>query len=75
MNRKNPNVPRGAICDYAVRMRDSTGRTIDLYINADSVFEMTETGLSLEEAAEELESNAFANAIAAGKIGADAWKI
>ena len=59
--------------DYALNMIDGTGRTLALAINGDSITEMVATGMSPAQAAESVEGNAFANAIARGDIGADAW--
>jgi hypothetical protein len=59
--------------DYSVTMQDSTGKRCKLYINGDCIREHMESGLSLMQATEEVESNAFANAIWRKEIGADAW--
>jgi hypothetical protein len=61
--------------DYGIKMRDSAGREIWLSINADSIRELIETGLTLAEAIEAVESNTFANAIYRGEIGDDATLI
>ncbi len=54
--------------DYAIVMRDSAGRQILLHITGDSVNEAIRDGGFRED----VESNAFANAIARGEIGEDA---
>ena len=59
--------------DYSLTMQDSTGKRVTLNINADSIRELVATGLPLWQATEEVESNAFANAIARNEINDDAW--
>lgn len=59
--------------DYSLTMQDSSGRRVTLNINADSIRELVATGASLSEATEQVEGNQFANAIARGEIGDDAW--
>jgi selenocysteine-specific translation elongation factor len=59
--------------DYSLTMRDSTGQRVTLNINADSIRELVKTGMSLSQATEEVEGNAFANAIARKEINDDAW--
>ena len=59
--------------DYAVTLEDRTGRRVPVYINADSITELMATGLSEDRAAEEVEQNAFQNAIARGEISEDCW--
>jgi hypothetical protein len=61
--------------DYTVNLRDSTGRTAVLHISGDTISEMVSDGLPEWQAREEVEGNTFANAIAEGLIGADAWLI
>lgn len=61
--------------DYSLTMRDSAGRTVTLSICGDSIRELIESGISAETAKEEVEGNAFGNAIAQGEIGADAWLV
>lgn len=59
--------------DYAVILKDSSGKTHKLCINGDCINEQILAGVSEEEAVEMVESNAFWNAIDSGDIGADAW--
>ena len=59
--------------DYAIILRDSTGKTCRLPINGDCINEQILKGVSEAEAVEGVESNAFHNAIHRGDIGADAW--
>lgn len=59
--------------DYSLTMQDSTGQRVTLNINADSIRELVATGMSLSQATEEVEGNAFANAIARKEINDDAW--
>lgn len=61
--------------DYAITMQDSSGRTCVLSINGDCVDERVAEGMSTLQAREDLESNAFANAIDRGDIGEDAIAI
>jgi hypothetical protein len=61
--------------DYTITMQDSTGRQCVLYVNADSIAELQATGMTPAEARESVEGNTFANAIARGEIGADAWQV
>ena len=57
--------------DYSVTLEDSTGRRATLYINGDCIDQMGGTRWAIEE----VESNAFQNAIAEGLIGADAYLV
>jgi hypothetical protein len=59
--------------DYSLTMQDSTGKRVTLNINADSIRELVATGLPLWQATEEVEGNAFGNAIARNEINDDAW--
>lgn len=59
--------------DYALHMKDSTGKTCTLYINGACIDDQIRAGASESEAVEGVESNAFHNAIYRGDIGADAW--
>ncbi len=59
--------------DYSLTMQDSTGQRVTLNINADSIRELVATGMSLSQATEEVEGNAFSNAIARNEINEDAW--
>jgi hypothetical protein len=59
--------------DYSITLQDNTGRQYVLCINGDSIAELQATGMTLAESRESVEGNAFANAIARGNIGADAW--
>ena len=68
------NIPKDdQIEDYSLIMEDSTGKRCTLYISSDCIREHMATGLSLMQSAEEVESNAFANAIWRNEISADAW--
>lgn len=58
--------------DYTVTLQDATGRTCTLFISADSIREMLDFGLSLDDAKEGLESNAFEKAVRDGEISASA---
>ena len=57
--------------DYSLTLEDSTGRRVTLYINGACVDEMGGD----DRARENVEDNAFANAIYNGLIGADAYLI
>jgi hypothetical protein len=59
--------------DYTVTLEDSTGRTLALNINGDTIDEMIAAGVEEWRAREDVESNAFCNAIYEGLIGEDAW--
>jgi len=59
--------------DYSLTMQDSTGKRVTLNINADSIRELVATGMPLWQATEEVEGNAFGNAIARNEINNDAW--
>lgn len=71
--------------DYSIRMQDSTGRVVTLYINGDSLNEMIASvkkdvaaGWRVDPvsvAREMVESDAFERAIYNKEIGADAWII
>jgi hypothetical protein len=61
------------ILDYSITMQDTQGRTVDLYINGDSIREAIASGMSEDRAREEIEGNAFGSAIFNGQIGDDAW--
>lgn len=61
--------------DYSIDMQDSQGKTTRLFICGTSIDEIIDSGISEFEAREKVESNAFANAIYRGDIGADAWII
>ena len=58
--------------DYSITVRDNRGRVAVLPIDGASVDEFVETGLSLPEVCERLESEAFQRAVEAGKINARA---
>jgi len=59
--------------DYEVNLIDSTGKTARVYINSDSIKEAIKSGISEAIATEQVEQNAFQNAIARGDIGEDCW--
>jgi hypothetical protein len=61
--------------DYSVVMRDDAGRTVRLSINGANIDEMVAEGYRRDDAVESVEGNQFANAIARGEIGADAWMV
>lgn len=64
-----------SVLDYAITLQDESGRRAILSINGDNIKEAICSGACLEEAVEQVESNAFANAIARGLIGSDAWLV
>jgi hypothetical protein len=57
--------------DYSLTLEDSTGRRVTLFINGACVDEMGGD----DRARENVQDNAFANAIYEGLIGADAYLI
>ena len=59
--------------DYSLTMKDGQGRTVELFINGDSINEAVASGMSEDHAREEIESNAFGRAIFNREIGEDAW--
>lgn len=61
--------------DYAIKMRDTEGTTVTLYINGASVDEMVKCGYTHEEASRLVESDAFYAAVDAAEIKRDAWII
>lgn len=61
--------------DYSITMQDKQGRTTQLFICGASIDEAVSTGVPDWQAREGVESNAFANAIARGEIGEDAWSV
>jgi hypothetical protein len=61
--------------DYSITMKDSTGRTVELFINGDCIDEALAQGYSMDTACERNETNKLENAIAAGAIGADCSQI
>jgi hypothetical protein len=61
--------------DYSITMKDSTGRTFELFINGDCIDEALAQGYSLDTACERNETNKLENAIAEGQIGADCYQI
>ena len=65
--------PRKFHKDYAIHMKDSAKKTCTLYINGACIDQLMRTGMSESEAIENVESNAFWNAISDGEIGEDAW--
>lgn len=68
--------PFGAFTrDYTLTMQDSAGRTFELGIIGASIDEMIASGYSRADAIENVEANAFQNAIARNDIGADAWLV
>ena len=56
-----------------ITLRDSQGRTLELFINGDSIQELVNEGYPQYEAEELVTSNAFEIAMRMGEIGADAW--
>ena len=61
--------------DYSITMQDGQGRTTQIFICGASIDEAIGNGVPEWEARENIESNAFSNAIYRGDIGADAWII
>lgn len=61
--------------DYSVKLQDGSGRTVELFISGADIDEQIASGTNEYEARENVESNAFGNAIARGEIGDDAWII
>ena len=62
--------------DYSLKVQDSTGRTVELFITGASIDEaIAKNGTPEWEARENAESNAFWNAVECGEIGEDAWLI
>ena len=61
--------------DYSITMKDSAGRTCELFINGDCIDEALAQGYSLDTACERNETNKLENAIAEGQIGADCYQI
>ena len=57
----------------SITLRDSQGRTCELFINGDSIQELINEGYPQFEAEEMVTSNAFEVAVRVGEIGADAW--
>jgi hypothetical protein len=61
--------------DYSITLGDSTGRTIELFINGDCIDEAIEQGCSMDIACEQNETNKVENAIAEGLIGPDCYLV
>ena len=61
------------IKDYAVILKDSTGKTCSVSVHADCIAEQIRAGASEGEAIGNVEDNNIANAIWNGEIGADCW--
>jgi hypothetical protein len=62
------------IKDYAITLRDSNGKECELFINADSIYDLLRHGdWTLDQAIESVEQRAGDNAIASGEIDADCW--
>ncbi len=61
--------------DYTITLQDNTGRVVTLFINGATIDEMVDTNVPEDHAIENVESNAFGNAIAEGIISEDAWLI
>jgi hypothetical protein len=61
--------------DYTVTLQDNTGRVVTLFINGACIDEQIAHDTPEWLAIENVESNAFANAIAEGIIGENAWLI
>ena len=59
--------------DYSIELADGEGRKCRLYINGACIDELVAAGVSLDVAVEDVESNAFHNAISRNEIGGDAW--
>ena len=63
------------IKDYSITLEDESGRTVELSIHADCIYEAMERGYTLEEARESIEENKAQNAIAEGLIGYECFLI
>jgi len=61
--------------DYSITLGDSTGRTVELFINGDCIDEAIEQGCSMDIACEQNETNKVENAIAEGLIGTDCYLV
>ena len=62
------------IKDYAITLRDINGKECELFINADSIYDLLRHGdITLDQAIDAVEQNAGDNAIARGEIDADCW--
>jgi hypothetical protein len=61
--------------DYSITLEDSTGRTVELFINGDCIDEAIEQGCSMDIACEQNETNKVENAIAEGLIGPDCYLV
>jgi hypothetical protein len=61
--------------DYAIEMRDGTGRTTYLHINGACIDELVAAGYDHQFAIESAESNAFEKSIERKEIGRDAWVV
>lgn len=59
--------------DYSITLQDSTGKTLTVGINGDTIDELIADGHSESAAIEGAEQNAFGCAIYNGEIGADCW--
>jgi len=59
--------------DYALILKDSTGKTHTVGINGDCINEQIQEGVSEDVAVGNVEDNKVANAIYNGEIGADCW--
>ena len=59
--------------DYALILKDSTGKTCSVSINGECINEQIRAGAAEYEAVEGVEQNSCANAIYRGEIGADCW--
>lgn len=56
---------------YSLSLKDSQGRTLDLFINGDSIQELIDDGYPESEAVEMVQNNSFEVAVRDGDIGAD----
>jgi len=61
--------------DYTITLQDNTGRVATLFINGACIDEQIADDIPEWLAIENVESNTFANAIAEGIIGENAWLI
>lgn len=59
--------------DYSVTLKDSTGRTVIVYINGASVDALVAAGSSLERAKDDAEQDRIWAAIDRGDIADDCW--
>lgn len=59
--------------DYSVHLTDSTGGIVKINISADAIRDVMRSGSTLDRAVDDVEQNAFQNAIDKGLIGPECW--